>query len=116
MEGFNGTIFAYGQTSSGKTHTLMGNAADPGITMLSIQDVFDGIAKTPDTEFLVRISYVELYNEEIKDLLRPKSGSSHGKGLKIVDDPKHGPKVRRRQRRRRWVDFLWVILGMRKEV
>ena len=54
IEGFNGTVFAYGQTSSGKTHTLMGTDDDPGITIQAVTDVFSMIAAIPNTEFLVR--------------------------------------------------------------
>ncbi|GMH88197.1 hypothetical protein TL16_g11084 [Triparma laevis f. inornata] len=90
MEGFNGTIFAYGQTSSGKTHTLMGNAEDPGITLQTISEVFALIAVEKNTEFLVRISYIEIYNEEIKDLLDTTKTKTN---LRIKDDKKKGPIV-----------------------
>ncbi|GMI32392.1 hypothetical protein TrRE_jg4309, partial [Triparma retinervis] len=92
MEGFNGTIFAYGQTSSGKTHTLMGNDSDPGITLRAIDAVFEQIDSIENTQFLVRISYIEIYNEEIGDLLEPvRKGSS--RSLRIKDDKKKGPIV-----------------------
>ena len=92
MEGFNGTIFAYGQTSSGKTHTLMGNDSDPGINIHAVKQVFSQIADTQNTEFLVRMSYLEIYNEEIGDLLEPlKRGST--RVLRIKDDKKKGPIV-----------------------
>ncbi|KAK4800854.1 hypothetical protein SAY86_021341 [Trapa natans] len=68
VEGFNGTAFAYGQTSSGKTFTMNGSDADPGITRLAVKDVFDKIQTTSDREFLIRVSYMEIYNEEINDL------------------------------------------------
>jgi hypothetical protein len=57
--GFNGTVFAYGQTSSGKTHTMRGTAADPGIVPLAVQDIFDRIAATQEREYLLRVSYME---------------------------------------------------------
>ena len=88
MEGYNGTIFAYGQTSSGKTHTLMGDAAHPGVIPLSVKGIFELIAQDTTHEFLVRVSYIELYNEELKDLLKPD-----GPKLKVVDDKKLGPRV-----------------------
>ncbi|KAJ8901612.1 hypothetical protein NDN08_003820 [Rhodosorus marinus] len=69
VDGFNGVIFAYGQTSSGKTHTMLGNEGDSGITPLAIQDVFRHVLKSTEREFLVRVSYIEIYNEVIKDLL-----------------------------------------------
>ncbi|GHP04335.1 hypothetical protein PPROV_000308900 [Pycnococcus provasolii] len=68
--GFNGTVFAYGQTSSGKTHTMKGNSAeDPGIIPRAVTDIFACLHSNADREFLVRVSYLELYNEDIMDLL-----------------------------------------------
>ncbi|WKA09796.1 hypothetical protein VitviT2T_027416 [Vitis vinifera] len=69
VEGFNGTAFAYGQTSSGKTYTMNGSESDPGIIHLAVKDVFRRIQMTADREFLIRVSYMEIYNEEINDLL-----------------------------------------------
>ncbi|XP_010061634.2 kinesin-like protein KIN-7N isoform X2 [Eucalyptus grandis] len=69
VEGFNGTAFAYGQTSSGKTFTMNGSDADPGIIRLAVGDVFEKINMMSDREFLIRVSYMEIYNEEINDLL-----------------------------------------------
>lgn len=60
VDGFNGTLFAYGQTSSGKTHTLIGKAEDPGVTPLAIHDVFNLIRSASETQFLVRASYFEV--------------------------------------------------------
>ena len=58
--GFNGTVFAYGQTSSGKTHTMRGTPSQPGIVPLAVQDVFDHISITQDREYLLRVSYMEV--------------------------------------------------------
>ena len=58
--GFNGTVFAYGQTSSGKTHTMRGTAGQPGIVPLAVQDVFDHISSTQEREYLLRVSYMEV--------------------------------------------------------
>eukprot|EP00041_Stephanoeca_diplocostata_P037296 m.1402379 g.1402379 ORF g.1402379 m.1402379 type:complete len:2418 (+) comp25010_c0_seq3:94-7347(+) len=69
MEGFNGTIFAYGQTSSGKTHTMMGYPGEPGIIPLAVREVFDYIDGVENMEFLLRVSCMEIYNETITDLL-----------------------------------------------
>ncbi|KAI4339809.1 hypothetical protein MLD38_024709 [Melastoma candidum] len=69
VSGFNGTVFAYGQTSSGKTYTMNGSEADPGIIRLAVRDVFGEINKMSEREFLIRVSYMEIYNEEINDLL-----------------------------------------------
>ncbi|KAI3809808.1 hypothetical protein L1987_19408 [Smallanthus sonchifolius] len=71
MEGVNGTVFAYGVTSSGKTHTMHGDNHSPGIIPLAIKDVFSIIQDTPGREFLLRVSYLEIYNEVINDLLDP---------------------------------------------
>ncbi|WWC88295.1 uncharacterized protein L201_003203 [Kwoniella dendrophila CBS 6074] len=87
MEGYNAVIFAYGQTASGKTHTLSGSSSEPGIIPLSITDLFSQIRSTPDREFLLRASYLELYNETIIDLLSP-SGSSTGAELHLSEGKK----------------------------
>ncbi|XP_024541211.1 kinesin-like protein KIN-7L [Selaginella moellendorffii] len=73
LQGFNGTVFAYGQTSSGKTYTMQGSDSHPGIIPLAIRDVFDSISQNSSREFLVRVSYMEIYNEEINDLLAPEN-------------------------------------------
>uniref|UniRef100_A0ABD2XNB7 Kinesin motor domain-containing protein n=1 Tax=Trichogramma kaykai TaxID=54128 RepID=A0ABD2XNB7_9HYME len=69
VNGINGTVFAYGQTSSGKTHTMMGTASEPGIIPLAVEHMFDAIAETCHREFLLRVSYLEIYNEKVNDLL-----------------------------------------------
>ncbi|KAK1326298.1 Kinesin-like protein NACK2 [Acorus calamus] len=87
MEGINGTVFAYGVTSSGKTHTMHGDQHTPGIIPLAIQDVFSIIQDTPGREFLLRVSYLEIYNEVINDLLDPT-----GQNLRVREDG-HGTYV-----------------------
>ena len=73
LEGYNGTIFAYGQTGTGKTHTMTGivdNPKERGIMTRAFDDIFASIKSDSDqTQFLVRASYLEIYNEEIRDLL-----------------------------------------------
>uniref|UniRef100_A0A6M2EYD1 Kinesin motor domain-containing protein n=1 Tax=Populus davidiana TaxID=266767 RepID=A0A6M2EYD1_9ROSI len=81
MEGVNGTVFAYGVTSSGKTHTMHGDQNSPGIIPLAIKDVFSSIQDTPGREFLLRVSYLEIYNEVINDLLDPT-----GQNLRVRED------------------------------
>ncbi|KAK9835721.1 hypothetical protein WJX74_006610 [Apatococcus lobatus] len=74
LEGFNGTIFAYGQTGSGKTFTVTGGPerySDRGIIPRSISVIFDEIAKRAEFNFLVHVSYLEIYNEVGYDLLDP---------------------------------------------
>ncbi|XP_061228050.1 centromere-associated protein E [Neopsephotus bourkii] len=72
VQGYNGTIFAYGQTASGKTYTMMGNEDSVGIIPKAIRHVFKVICEIPDREFLLRVSYMEIYNETITDLLCDK--------------------------------------------
>ncbi len=77
LQGINGTIFAYGQTSSGKTFTMNGDEEGdfPGLLPLSALHIFDCIERETSTrEFLVRVSFVEIYNEVVTDLLNPKAG------------------------------------------
>ncbi|XP_010804240.1 centromere-associated protein E isoform X6 [Bos taurus] len=69
IQGYNGTIFAYGQTASGKTYTMMGSQEYLGVIPRAIHDIFQKIKKFPDREFLLRVSYMEIYNETITDLL-----------------------------------------------
>ncbi|KAL0269802.1 UNVERIFIED_CONTAM: hypothetical protein PYX00_007412 [Menopon gallinae] len=73
LAGYNGTIFAYGQTGTGKTYTMEGNNSKPelrGIIPNSFAHIFGFIAKADDNmKFLVRVSYLEIYNEEVRDLL-----------------------------------------------
>ncbi|KAL7154935.1 hypothetical protein ABFS83_03G037800 [Erythranthe nasuta] len=68
VQGFNGTAFAYGQTSSGKTFTMNGSETDPGVIHRAVKDIFANIQKISDREFLIRVSYMEIYNEDINDL------------------------------------------------
>jgi centromeric protein E len=88
VDGINGTIFAYGQTSSGKTHTMEGRKEDPGVIPLCVKDLFAHIAERPEREFLIRASYVEIYNEVVRDLLNPaatnlKVHEHHQKGVYV---------------------------------
>lgn len=73
ISGFNGTIFAYGQTGCGKTHTMVGLAdkENQGIIPNAFEHIYSFIDDQANVEkrFLVRCAYVEIYNEEIRDLL-----------------------------------------------
>ena len=85
VDGFNGTVFAYGQTASGKTFTMQGTKDAAGILQMAADTIFSRIEAESDTrEFLLRASYVEIYNEEIRDLLNPKGA------VKIREDPTKG--------------------------
>ncbi|CAI4813661.1 BGN_3a_G0053930.mRNA.1.CDS.1 [Saccharomyces cerevisiae] len=115
LMGFNATIFAYGMTGSGKTFTMSGNEQELGLIPLSVSYLFTNIMEQSmngDKKFDVIISYLEIYNERIYDLLESgleESGSristpsrlymsksnSNGLGveLKIRDDSQYGVKV-----------------------
>lgn len=86
INGYNSTIFAYGQTGAGKTYTLFGqeyenletsfpdgqNENSQGIVFQVVNDLFQKISKMGDKEFAIKISYLEIYNEKIIDLLQSK--------------------------------------------
>jgi Kinesin motor domain len=76
LEGYNGTIFAYGQTGTGKTFTMEG-IEEPqeqrGILPRAFEQIFYGVEQHPDTQFLICASFLEIYNEEIHDLLSKNS-------------------------------------------
>ncbi|KAM3134225.1 hypothetical protein pb186bvf_013645 [Paramecium bursaria] len=93
MDGYNGTIFAYGQTGTGKTHTMEGKWEPPherGIIPRTFEHVFRVIEGTPNIQFLVRVSYLELYNEEVRDLLSP----NHLTKLELREKPDEGVYVK----------------------
>ena len=72
VSGYNGCIFCYGQTGSGKTYTMHGvRKTNPGIVPLSVDQIFSIIQRSGQREFLIRCSYIEIYNESINDLLNP---------------------------------------------
>jgi kinesin family protein 18/19 len=86
VRGLNATIFAYGATGSGKTHTMAGTIEDPGLMVLSLQAIFALITKQEsEYEFEVTASYLEVYNEVIYDLLESSSGH-----LELREDPDQG--------------------------
>ncbi|XP_060516227.1 uncharacterized protein LOC132695783 [Cylas formicarius] len=81
LEGINSTILAYGQTSSGKTHVMMGDRSAPGVISLTVNDILEYIDSDPAKIYLLRCSYLEIYNEKIRDLL-----DSQVKEVKIRED------------------------------
>ncbi|KAI0999537.1 hypothetical protein K3495_g8661 [Podosphaera aphanis] len=94
MEGYHGTVFAYGMTGTGKTFSMQGTATSPGVIPLAITDIFSYIRETPGREFLLRVSYLEIYNEKIHDLLSPPCGTGPGatqpEEIKLREDSKRG--------------------------
>ncbi|KAB1996333.1 hypothetical protein ES319_D13G223700v1 [Gossypium barbadense] len=79
LTGINATIFAYGQTSSGKTFTMR------GITENAVKDIYEHIKNTQEREFVLKLSAMEIYNETVVDLLNRDSGC-----LRLLDDPEKG--------------------------
>ncbi len=64
------SIFCYGQTGSGKTYTMYGTGKEnPGVVQLAIDTIFSYIEATPEREYLLRFSFIEIYNESVNDLL-----------------------------------------------
>lgn len=94
LEGYNGTIFAYGQTGTGKTYTMEGDRGVPelkGIIPNSFAHVFAHISKSEgEIQFLVHVSYLEIYNEEVRDLL----GKDPSAKLEVKERPDIGVYVK----------------------
>ncbi|KXJ07474.1 Kinesin-like protein KIF19 [Exaiptasia diaphana] len=75
VTGYNATVFAYGATGAGKTYTMLGSDNKPGIMGLTLNDLFAQMESTKeDVKYKVTMSYLEIYNEMIRDLLNPASG------------------------------------------
>ncbi|KAL4469467.1 hypothetical protein ABPG74_004720 [Tetrahymena malaccensis] len=106
LEGYHGSILCYGQTTSGKTFTMLGQPENPGILPCSIRDIFNLIQKQTNEEFNVWVSYMEIYNENINDLLAPQQ-----QNLKIIEDSKWGTIVQGLKMQRVW-NFEQAIVLM----
>lgn len=95
FEGYHTCIFAYGQTGSGKSYTMMGTEEHPGIIPRTCEDLFQRIEAndSPNISYTVRVSYFEVYNEHVRDLLAPAppAGSKHHNYLKLREHPIDGP-------------------------
>ncbi|EDL13255.1 kinesin family member 17, isoform CRA_a [Mus musculus] len=92
-EGYNGTIFAYGQTGSGKSFTMQGLPDPPcqrGIIPRAFEHVFESVQCAENTKFLVRASYLEIYNEDVHDLL----GADTKQRLELKEHPEKGVYVK----------------------
>ncbi|VDI77930.1 StAR-related lipid transfer protein 9 [Mytilus galloprovincialis] len=97
FEGYNACVLAYGQTSTGKTYTMTGIREDPGLIPRICEGLFshvDDFEASDRTTFRVNISYLEIYNERVRDLLRPSLSQRNEKyTLKVREHPKEGPYV-----------------------
>ena len=87
MNGFNATVFAYGATGSGKTYTMVGNDNEPGVMIRALNDLFNTLNEEKEKKFSVEISYVEVYNEQLKDLLNFNNNENN---VEIRNDPQKG--------------------------
>lgn len=93
LNGFNGTIFAYGQTGTGKTFTMQGVKNDPelrGVIPNSFEHIFQHISRSENQQYLIRASYLEIYQEEIRDLL----SKDQSKRLELKERPDTGVYVK----------------------
>ncbi|KAH8164631.1 hypothetical protein CIB48_g3619 [Xylaria polymorpha] len=98
FEGYHTCIFAYGQTGSGKSYTMMGTHERPGLIPRTCEDLFQRIEaaqnETPNISYHVRVSYFEVYNEHVRDLLVPVMPNQPPYYLKIRESPVEGPYVK----------------------
>lgn len=94
FEGYHTCIFAYGQTGSGKSYTMMGTPEQPGLIPRTCEDLFQRIenSKSQDVSYQVRVSYFEVYNEHVRDLLVPRTDTPYY--LKIRESPTEGPYIK----------------------
>ncbi|CAK9813424.1 Kinesin-like protein KIF16B [Anthophora quadrimaculata] len=92
FSGYNSCLVAYGQSASGKTYTMMGTKEDPGLTPRLCEGLFERIEEERKNEkyYHVSVSYLEIYNERVRDLLKPSSSTS---GLRVREHPRLGPYV-----------------------
>jgi hypothetical protein len=88
LDGFNCTVFAYGATGSGKTFSMAGTPEAPGIMSRAVEHIFAALGEQCGRRAKVKLSYLEIYNEHIRDLLAPPDDQA--KRLEIVEDPAHG--------------------------
>ncbi|EDV26227.1 uncharacterized protein TRIADDRAFT_23272, partial [Trichoplax adhaerens] len=93
-KGYNCSLFAYGQTGSGKSYSMVGYGANKGIIPVACQELFNTINEKKSggdtTEFEINFSMLEIYNEQVRDLLNPKGPSVQKGGLKIRQHPSKG--------------------------
>nr|XP_022300390.1 kinesin-like protein KIF28P isoform X2 [Crassostrea virginica] len=93
-KGYNCSLFAYGQTGSGKSYSMVGYGSNKGIVPIFCEELFKGVEAKKATageneEYQVTLSMLEIYNEQVRDLLNPKSIAQKG-GLKVRQHPSKG--------------------------
>ena len=96
VNGFNATVFAYGATGAGKTYTMLGIDNNPGIMPLTLRELFNKVNSFGDREYKLKFWYLEIYNENIRDLLKfndkknNKSDNTSNEYLDLREDPERG--------------------------
>jgi kinesin family protein 1 len=106
FQGYNNCIFAYGQTGSGKSYSMMGYGKEIGIIPMICQDMFRKIEKIQEdgvTKCTVEVSYLEIYNERVRDLLNPSTKGN----LRVREHPSTGPYVE---------DLAKLVVGSFQEI
>jgi len=85
LNGYNATVFAYGATGAGKTYTMLGNDENPGIMILTLRELFRSILLYENRNYIIKLWYIEIYNENIRDLL-----VNNNENLELREDPNKG--------------------------
>lgn len=95
FEGYNACIFAYGQTGSGKTYSMMGSPDNQGLIPRICEGLFTGMRNSDDNgpSYRTEVSFLEIYNERVRDLLRPPMKGRPVHSLRVREHPKEGPYV-----------------------
>ena len=97
FEGYNACIFAYGQTGSGKTYTMMGSQpGNVGLIPRICEGLFSKMSHDQENfriSYRTEVSYLEIYNERVRDLLRPPVKGQPVHSLRVREHPKEGPYV-----------------------
>nr|XP_022333940.1 kinesin-like protein KIF16B isoform X3 [Crassostrea virginica] len=91
-DGYNACVFAYGQTGSGKSYTMMGNPNDVGLIPRICESLFSKMTDE-DTNYRTEVSYLEIYNEKVRDLLKQQSPNKEMHSLRVREHPIEGPYV-----------------------
>ncbi|KAM9337165.1 kinesin-like protein KIF9 [Symphorus nematophorus] len=99
LDGYNGTVMCFGQTGAGKTYTMTGSTESykqRGIIPRALQEVFQEVKKRTEHAFTVHLSYLEIYNETLVDLLSSLQGSPHPSphGMVVMEEPGKGVLIR----------------------
>lgn len=97
LDGYHVCLFSYGQTGSGKTYTMNGNTASPGIIPRAVSMLLEASERLGSVGWTFRLegTFIEVYNDVLRDLLAPvKAGTAGGAGARVLDSGaiKHDPK------------------------